>query len=518
MGITKKEYLLMSLLGYFNFTPSQYDKSVYELLELSNLKIKDSAISNVSETAYHEESYYNLEQELKNKNFKTMKIDSFENFLNFFYKELNRWKIFQIDDRRPTTNKKTNKEIEKTGFYAISFTDGKNVVISFRGSETFPFEEAYKDFVENNLVLGMGRRPKQFTNAVDFYDKHVEILNIKKENISLTGHSLGGGIAQFVSLHCNKKFKYIPETYTWNAVGINRDGIITLNDFIDFDAFIEKNIELNKENLEVLKSYKEEFFKVLKECDESKIINLENTICENILYTAALDTYINRIYKDVIYKKALKEKIVKVLFKNKELKDVIIKAKEFILQIKENKIYKAKVINYGHSKDLTNGMFKHIGELHQIDSQDKTKNKKESSFVKAFFTRKKHVLTFHYEDVFIPYIITEGDSKGEFDNILNIDFIASSLRQIIHQEKSIPRNLLKGYYSYKELEEKDILNLKKDILEGIKKSNLNSIYTEEVLNHIKEMESINFLLLWKKTRKKLSSPYYPMDIYDSIIY
>ncbi|MGL5123560.1 MAG: lipase family protein [Fusobacteriaceae bacterium] len=516
MGITKKEYLLMSLLGYFNFTSSQYGKYIYNLLKLSNLEIKHIIDSDIVIKDSLQENNYNLENEIKSKNFKTMKLDSFENFINYFYEELNRWKIFQIEDRRPTTNKNGNKEIEKTGFYAISFTDGKNIVISFRGSETFPFEEAYKDFIENNLVFGIGRRPKQFSNALDFYYKHVESLNIEKEKISLTGHSLGGGIAQFVALHCNKKLNYIPETYTWNAVGINREGIITFNDFIEFDTYIKNNLELDKNNLEILKSYKDDYFKVLRECELDKIFNLENILAENVLYTASLDTYINKIYTDDSSKIILKDKIVEVLFKNKELKNKIIKAKEFFLEIKENKIYKDKIINYGHSKDLTNGIFKHVGELCLIDA--KYKNKKESSFVKTLFTRKKHILTFHFEDVFIPYILTNDPNKGEIGNNLNLDFIASSLRQIIYKEKNITKKLLKGYYSYKELEEKDILNLKTDILEGINKSSLNTIYTAEVFNNIKEMENSNFLLLWKKTREKLSSPYYPMDVYDSIIY
>lgn len=518
MAVTKKEYLLMSLLAYFNFTSSEYDKCIYELLALPELNLKkDTDLESIGLDS-HQNIFYYLAHELENKKFKTMRTDSFQSFLDYFSEELNKWKLCAIEDRRPTTKKILNKEIERTGFYAVSFTDGENVVISIRGSETFPIEEAYKDFIENNLVLGIGKRPKQFNNAVEFYNKHIEYLNIKKEKISLTGHSLGGGIAQFVAIYANKNFNYIPITCTWNAVGINRDGIITLNDFINFDGIIDENIDLNKESLEIIKGFKEDYFKILKECNEKEICMLENIIYENILYTALLDTYINKIYVEEWDKKELKRSIVKVLFENKELKLKIIEAKDFILKIKKNKIYEEKIKNYGHSKDLTNGLFKHVGEIHELDYEFKLKKIKENSFVKSFFSRKRHVLTYHFEDVFIPYIETEGENKGELNKLLNINFIASCLRRVIYIEKDISRELLKGYYSYKELEENEILNLRKDVIKGIEKSNLDIIYIEEVINSVKEMDNRIFIVLWKKTREKLASPYYPLDIYDSIVY
>lgn len=63
------------------------------------------------------------------------------------------------------------------------------------------------------------------------------------------GHSLGGGIAQYVAVISSVEMDYIPETYTFNGVGIDREGILNIKDFLKFEKiFKDVNSKDKKDN------------------------------------------------------------------------------------------------------------------------------------------------------------------------------------------------------------------------------------------------------------------------------
>ncbi|MGL5125318.1 MAG: hypothetical protein ACRC6U_04945 [Fusobacteriaceae bacterium] len=143
MKITEKEYLFLSMFVYLNIGENQEGKTAKEIFENLGNKIQGGLY------------------------FKNLTPDHTEMFLKYFSEELDEWKLFHVEDKRATT-KKFLSSSSRTGFFSASFKKEEKIVIAFRGSETFPFEEAYKDFVENNLVLGLGKNLFNLTMLLKF--------------------------------------------------------------------------------------------------------------------------------------------------------------------------------------------------------------------------------------------------------------------------------------------------------------------------------------------------------------
>jgi VCBS repeat-containing protein len=82
-----------------------------------------------------------------------------------------------------------------SGFEAIAFTNGSEIVISYAGTD---FSQPGSDFVYGNIPLAMGIVSKQLEQAADYY-LTIKALN-PNAHITLTGHSLGGGIAALIGV------------------------------------------------------------------------------------------------------------------------------------------------------------------------------------------------------------------------------------------------------------------------------------------------------------------------------
>ena len=497
---TPKEYLFLAILSYLNFPDDSEGKIVYDILD-------DLDLEEISSNA-------NL-----------LRKDIYGNGNKFFEKEMKEWKIYKIDNRTGEKNKKQN-----SGFYAIIFSKKEEYVVSYRGSETYPLSEAYKDFIEADLVIGLGKKPLQFYEGIEVFENLLKD-GIDFEKISMTGHSLGGGIAQFVAINIYKKFLKVPNTYTWNSVGIRRDGIVGIEDFLEYESILER-MNLSKEEKKIFISYKDEYKEfIIKELKRNKIIKDNQTMLVDKGYKFKFDVnaeFIESVTKNTklkeIFKKISIERKKEILLKNNflgklfQVEDIckkVYNAVKFIDIVKQNKVFKDNVINFCHSKDLVGTLYPHIGETYQVDLNFIKKEKSlKNSILNKFNIFNKSIQEYHFEDVFIPFF----DENGLFNDEISLDYLASVLRKLIYLENNLDREFLGKYYSQNKIGEEEFLNLKKEVIVCIEKNKENILYIEKIDFLIKRMKYEEFSLIWNKVIKKLPSPYINQDIYDLIVF
>lgn len=177
------DYLNFSALAYINFSITHKNKSIKTLIEEDGVISKDE-LSNPELSALVSES-----------------------------NPLRNWVLINF---QPNTT---------SGFAAAAFQnpDTKEIVFAFRGTE--PNKSIYtflQDAITDAQLAVSGNalgKPNQFNDAFAFFDKTLK--NIGKGNYSgysFTGHSLGGGIAQYMTYITNKTGKSV----TFDAVGIGQ--------------------------------------------------------------------------------------------------------------------------------------------------------------------------------------------------------------------------------------------------------------------------------------------------------
>ncbi|MBR6126496.1 DUF2974 domain-containing protein [bacterium] len=105
-------------------------------------------------------------------------------------------------------------ENKKTGFYADVLSNGNDIIIAYRGTES-------GQDIRNDVAMAKSKIPAQTIDAIRIYDK------VKREypnaDIVVTGHSLGGSLAEIVS-------------------GIRGNLAVTFNAYGVGDMFRERNI------------------------------------------------------------------------------------------------------------------------------------------------------------------------------------------------------------------------------------------------------------------------------------
>lgn len=106
---------------------------------------------------------------------------------------------------------------QNNGYYAAVIRDGNEIVIAIRGTEGEPLKgkENLKDVINDGIMLKI--RPPQMKNALETVDIVEDMIKNDPEyagcKITVIGHSLGGSLAQIVSVL--KKVKAV----TFNAFG-----------------------------------------------------------------------------------------------------------------------------------------------------------------------------------------------------------------------------------------------------------------------------------------------------------
>lgn len=504
--ITVREYILLSILSYCNFSEKEYRKTLREIFDTT-----------------------------KNSHIITGKFDILlpinrKLFYDYFGDILEKWRIWYIDNRTAHTLGKNS-----SGFYAVVFEKSGEYVIAYRGSEKYPLEDAYKDFIETDLAIGLGKIPLQFYEGVEVYTKLVNEYKIPHKNITLTGHSLGGGIAQYVALSIDKDFQVIPYTYTWNAVGINREGIVSVLDYIDLGKILKESTDLTPEERKIFVPFQEPYLEFLsKELKKVKAIKDIRTTLVDKYDTVFFDideNFIKQLLKATNLEKCmmklplnrrksliLKQHFFDKIFQLNNMGELLEKAQRFVDRVRNNKVYEDYIFNFGHSQDLTFSLFKHLGASYLVDENFSKRNVAKSSFFNNFRIFTKSIQDHHFEDVFLPFIVTYGEEKGNFAMELSLDFIASSLRKLFTMEYCLEKRLLANYYSLVNIDESNFDEIKRDIISGLNSSGVNMLYRRQIIKQIMEIDRVEFNILWEKVKKKLPSPYKSLDIFDIFIF
>ena len=113
-------------------------------------------------------------------------------------------------DSKGWTYRETHSN-HRNGFYSEIYTKGDKAILVMRGTETHSGKkEAIKDGY-SDLQMGLQLLPRQMKDAEEAYLNAVRKYG--KENVILTGHSLGGSEAQILGA------KYGVETVTFAAYG-----------------------------------------------------------------------------------------------------------------------------------------------------------------------------------------------------------------------------------------------------------------------------------------------------------
>lgn len=103
-----------------------------------------------------------------------------------------------------------------SGFYAALYKKGDNYVVAYRGTEG-----KFNDIAEDGLQ-GVGISSTQYDKSVRLAEAIKRNPNFNSNNTTITGHSLGGGLAAIGGGVTN-----FP-TYTYNAAGVH-DNTLTRN-------------------------------------------------------------------------------------------------------------------------------------------------------------------------------------------------------------------------------------------------------------------------------------------------
>lgn len=313
---TMKEYILLSILSYCNFSEDDYGQSLWDIFQ--SKRINNVVIST----------------------FDVLLLENRQLFLEYFTQELKIWKVFYVDNRTVVA-----QDSSVSGFYSVVLKKDNEYVIAYRGSEKFPLEDAYKDFIETDLLIGMGRIPLQFYEGIEVYDKITKNYKIDRNQIVLTGHSLGGGIAQYVSMSIDKRENFIPKTYTWNGIGINRKGIVSVVEFIDLMEILKKNTDLTQEELLSFKTFTNSYLSFLfKELKRIGLVKDEVTIIKDRLDKVDIDInedFIKRLMRNTnieecLMKFSLKrrrnivldQRLFGVIFQIDNLKELLLRAQK----------------------------------------------------------------------------------------------------------------------------------------------------------------------------------------------
>lgn len=177
------------------------------------------------------------------------------------YYDFNGWQfIYSADKTKLFADCGYGKNVSDNGFYACAFKKENDVVIAYRGTDfSFKPEDikgTIKDMIQDIELGFMKENGSQLICAYMFLEYIKKMCKKEEEkeekiNIHITGHSLGGCLAQYVYVVTGK----IYPTVTFNALGLGKSKDKIKEDYLfgdDIQDCIAENSAINKNLIKLL--------------------------------------------------------------------------------------------------------------------------------------------------------------------------------------------------------------------------------------------------------------------------
>ncbi|WP_018249139.1 hypothetical protein [Orenia marismortui] len=398
----------------------------------------------------------------------------------------NRWKTYKnhvgdwtfleaYDPDVLLTREKTELTLEEQQFYAAAFQspDKKEIVIAYRGTDgdngdydqgekssisklsklspelsnlIFELEEfspKLKEILEKEIIdkdpdfilehgvtnrkIGAGTPGRQFELAEKFYKDIISNDRYEADNISFTGHSLAGGLAQYAAVISSDKSNSasaVKHTVTWNGIGIKAFSKVIGYEF--FDEYISILQRLKDRGVEFLKeksSIFRELTKTYKTLSERTLNHFEKKgyIKDGKITTEFLDDEgevdIEKL-ESAIDNFRLKENLMDLdisdallsywddyeIFDSYEnIKKKLDFKRRFASYYRDGEKFKNKVRNYIISIDLTGNLGQHLGTTYIVD-KELSKGDSAYFFPNADVDNILPAAEYHGFDTFFPYV------------------------------------------------------------------------------------------------------------------
>ena len=146
-----------------------------------------------------------------------------------YEKELSGWEFLYGADHEKIYETMKKERVNESGFNGSAFKKEKKIIICYRGAE----EPLGNDSSDIKKLAIYDTHSPQLSAAILFYN-HIKELYGEGYEIHLTGHSIGGALAQYVCISTGGKHK----TRTFNGLGIGLHSSIFKVQYIPYSSYI----------------------------------------------------------------------------------------------------------------------------------------------------------------------------------------------------------------------------------------------------------------------------------------
>lgn len=460
------EYAFFSQLAYLNWNNLELqklkvyeeynDKDLIEFLKLTEVW-NEIKINNIEPKV---ENGILMYDEVDKRLFGVFGIERDKNTLNELlpYYDFKGWQfIYSADKAKLYRDKYKFEDMEDDGFYAVAFMKENDIVIAYRGTEPDKIEDLIAD-----LYIGfLNRNHSQLVSAYLFVEYIKELYPNK--NIHLTGHSLGGCLAQYAFVCTNKKYP----TVTWNALGLGKhkntitDGIFWGNDITDYIGLysLELQDKLEEEVLDKNGNIKNEIILLTEKENIDSIFNILNPrvteIYEKGEYIVGKKGFFSLKFVDSNYVGKDKEERNILTKKQKEKleEELRIKSIQIYWLLRGIKNYQLcfkatsnKIKNYYNSKDWTALLQTREGKIIDVLTgntceQESIDDTPQKVVIETF---KNLGFTYHGVNDFLLYMNKEGMIEpGKYNEIFTKNLIKTIYEHVKPTNNSLKLKIFK---------------------------------------------------------------------------